>query len=141
MDQDLRKTIILDNYEHPFHKGLINDESYIKINENSDTCIDEIDLMVKVEDNKIVDAYFDGEACAICTSSTSLMLQQIIGKDINEAKEIYNNFKNMINEENYHEDILEELVVYDNIAKQPNRKKCALLPWMGFEKVLNELKK
>ena len=141
MDQETRKTIILDNYEHPFHKGLIDDNNYIRINENSETCIDEIDLMVKVEDGKIIDAYFDGEACAICTSSTSLMLQQIIGKSIEEAEKIYTNFKNMINEEHYDEDALEELVVYDNIAKQPNRKKCALLPWMGFEKVIKELKK
>lgn len=141
MDQEMRKEIILDNYEHPFHKGLINDDSYIKINENSETCIDEIDLMVKVEDDKIVDAYFDGEACAICTSSTSLMLNKLIGKTLDEAIIIYNNFKNMINEEEYDENILEELGVYDNIAHQPNRKKCALLPWMGFEKVINEVKK
>lgn len=137
----MRKVIILDNYEHPFHKGLIDDNSYIKINENSETCIDEIDLMVKVENGKIVNAYFDGEACAICTSSTSLMLNKLIGKTLEEAKIIYINFKNMINEKEYDENILEELTVYDNIAKQPNRKKCALLPWMGFEKVINEVKK
>ncbi len=141
MDQEMRKEIILDNYEHPFHKGLINEDGYILVNSNSDTCIDEINLMVKLVDNKIVDAYFDGEACAICTSSTSLMVNKIIGKTLDEAITIYNNFKNMINEEEYDENILEELTIYDNIAKQPNRKKCALLPWMGFEKVVNEAKK
>lgn len=141
MDQEMRKAIILDNYEHPFHKGLINDDDYILVNANSDTCIDEINLMVKIVDNKIVDAYFDGEACAICTSSTSLMVNKIIGKTLEEAISIYNNFKNMINEEEYDENILEELTIYDNIAKQPNRKKCALLPWMGFEKVIGQEKK
>jgi nitrogen fixation NifU-like protein len=46
----------------------------------------------------------------------------------------------MINEENYDEEILEEAIVYNDIYKQPNRKKCALLPWWGFEKVINKIK-
>lgn len=137
----MRKAIILDNYEHPFHKGLINEEGYVLVNSNSDTCIDEINLMVKIENGKIIDAYFDGEACAICTSSTSLMVNKIIGKTLDEAINIYTNFTNMINEKEYDSKVLEELTIYDNIAKQPNRKKCALLPWIGFEKVINEVKK
>ena len=35
---------------------------------------------------------------------------------------------------------LEDTIVYDDIAKQPNRKKCVLLPWWGLEKILNEEK-
>ena len=96
---------------------------------------------IKVENNKIVDARFDGEACAICTSSTSIMIHTLIGKTLEEAIEIYKNFNQMINEESYDEDILEEAAVYDDIYKQPNRKKCALLPWWGFEKVVNKIKK
>jgi len=44
----------------------------------------------------------------------------------------------MINEETYDTEILEQAVAYDDIYKQPNRKKCALLPWWGFEKVMKE---
>ena len=139
MDQNDRRTIILENYEHPMNRGLIEDNSYIKVNTNNESCIDEIDLMVKVENSKIVDARFDGEACAICTSSTSIMIKSIIGKTLVEAKEIYTNFLNMIDEKEYDEDILEEAIVYNDIYKQPNRKKCALLPWWGFEKVINEI--
>ena len=54
------------------------------------------------------------------------------------AIKIYKNFNQMLNEENYDEDILEQAIAYDDIYKQPNRKKCALLPWWGFEKVVNE---
>ena len=139
MDQNDRRTIILENYEHPMNRGLIEDNSYIKVNTNNESCIDEIDLMVKVENGKIVDARFDGEACAICTSSTSIMIKSIIGKTLVEAKEIYTNFLNMIDEKEYDEDILEEAIVYNDIYKQPNRKKCALLPWWGFEKVINKI--
>ena len=140
MDPNFKREIILEHYQNPIHKGLIEDDSYIMVNTNNESCIDEINLMVKVEDDKIVDAYFDGEACAICTSSTSIMLHTIIGKTLEEAIEIYNNFNKMLNEEEYNSAILEEAIVYDDIYKQPNRKKCALLPWWGFEKVVNKLR-
>lgn len=140
MDQQFKRSIILENYQNPVNKGLIDDDSYIKVNTNNESCIDEIDLMVKIENGIIVDAKFDGEACAICTSSTSIMVKTLIGKTLEEAIQIYNNFNNMINEKEYNEDILEEAIAYDDIYKQPNRKKCALLPWWGFEKVINRLK-
>ena len=82
-----------------------------------------------------------GEACAICTSSTSIMINTLIGKTINEAEEIYSNFEKMLDEQEYDNEILEEAIVYDDIYKQPNRKKCALLPWWGIEKAIKESKK
>ena len=141
MDQNLKREIILEHYQNPVNKGLINDDSYIIVNTNNESCIDEINLMVKVENNKIVDARFDGEACAICTSSTSVMINTIIGKTLDEAIEIYKNFNQMLNEQEYNSEILEEANAYDDIYKQPNRKKCALLPWWGFEKVVNQIKR
>ena len=141
MDQNLKREIILEHYQNPINKGLINDDSYILVNTNNESCIDEINLMVKVENNKIIDARFDGEACAICTSSTSVMINTIIGKTLEEAIEIYKNFNQMLNEQEYNSDILEEANAYDDIYKQPNRKKCALLPWWGFEKVVNQIKR
>ena len=47
----------------------------------------------------------------------------------------------MINEEEYNAEILEDAIVYSDIAKQPNRKKCALLPWWGIKKIIDELGK
>lgn len=140
MDQNLKRSIILEHYQNPKNKGLIDDDSYILVNTNNESCIDEVNLMVKLVDNKIVDARFDGEACAICTSSTSIMIDTIIGKTLDEAINILNNFKNMIDEKDYDPDILEQALVYDDIYKQANRKKCALLPWWGLEKVVNKLK-
>lgn len=141
MDNEFRRGIILENYENPMNRGLIDDDNYIKVNTNNESCIDEINLMVKIEDGKIVDARFDGEACAICTSSTSIMIKTVLGKTLEEAKEIYLNFLNMIDEKEHDEDILEEAIVYNDIYKQPNRKKCALLPWWGLEKVFNKIER
>ncbi|HPF83341.1 MAG TPA: SUF system NifU family Fe-S cluster assembly protein [Bacilli bacterium] len=141
MDQNLKRSIIMDNYQNPKNKGLIDDDSYNKVNMNSDSCIDEIDLMVNVKDNIIKDIRFDGESCAICTSSTSIMIRTLIGKTVEEAINVLENFENMIEEKEYSEDVLEEAIVYNDIAKQPNRKKCALLSWWGVKKILNQLKK
>ena len=136
MNKEIKREIILDNYQNPVNRGLIDDKTYILKNTNSDSCIDNIDLMLKIVDNKIVDARFDGEACAICTSAVSIMIKKIIGKTINEAEEIITNYQNMINEKEYDKDLLGELNVYDDIYLQPNRKKCALLPSDAVEKIL-----
>ena len=140
MDQNLKRELILEHYQHPKNKGLIDDESYIKVNMNNESCIDEVNLMVKIEDGIIKDIRFDGEACAICTSATSIMIDTLIGKSLDEVKEIYDNYDNMIDEKDYNPNILEQANAYDDIYKQPNRKKCALLPWWGIEKVLKQLK-
>ncbi len=140
MDPFLKRSIILENYQNPKNRGLINDDSYKHVNMNNESCIDEINLMVKIEDQTIKDIRFDGEACAICTSSTSIMIETLTGKNIEEATKIINNFKNMVDEKEYEEDILESAIVYDDICKQPNRKKCALLPWWGIERAIEEQK-
>jgi nitrogen fixation NifU-like protein len=139
MDNNLKRAIILDNYENPQNKGLIEDDSYIKINMNNESCIDEIDMMIKVEDNIIKDIRFDGESCAICTSATSIMIKLLLNKSLAEIKIMLDNYNKMINEEIYDEEVLKEANVYKDIAKQPSRKKCALLPWLGIEKLLNKL--
>ena len=136
MDSNLKRTIILEHYQHPKNKGLIKDDSYIFVNMNNESCIDEINLMVKIEDNIIKDIRFDGEACAICTSATSVMIDSLIGHTKEEAKEILKNYEYMIEEKEYNESILGEAIVYSDIAKQPNRKKCALLSWWGIKKGL-----
>lgn len=138
MDNNLKRSIILEHYQNPKNKGLINDSTYLTSNTNNESCIDEINLMAKIVNNKISDIRFDGEACAICTSSTSIMIDTLINKTIEEANEIYNNFENMINEREFNKDILEQAIVYEDIYKQPNRKKCALLPWWGIKKIIDK---
>ena len=60
MDEKLKRSIILDHYQNPRHRGLIDDDSYLASNTNNDSCIDEINLMAKLENNKISDIRFDG---------------------------------------------------------------------------------
>ena len=138
MDSNLKRSLILEHYQNPKNRGLKNIDGYKKINMNNESCIDEIDLEVKIENDIVIDVLFDGEACAITTSSTSIMISTLIGLKVSEALDVLNNFENMIDEKSYDEDVLGEAVVYDEIYKQPNRKKCALLPWWGIRKALEE---
>jgi len=137
MDKNLRREIILDNYQNPFNKK-VPSGSYIKVNTNNESCIDNLDIYFKIENNILIDVAFVGEACAISTSATSIMLRNLIGKSIDDIKEIIDNYKKMINEEAYNSDILKELNVYDEIYLQPNRKNCALLPVKAIEKILKD---
>jgi len=136
MDNNLKREIIIDNYENPFHKEEKTIEEYIKANTHNESCIDNIDLYVKVEDGKIIDAYFSGEACAITTSATSIMLKKIIGLSLDEARALMKEYYNMINEENYDKDKLGELNAYYDIGRQPSRIKCATLPFQTLEKTI-----
>ena len=139
MDKNLRREIILDNYQNPYNKKEINDDSYIKINTNNESCIDNLDIYFKVDGGFIKDAGFNGEACAISTSATSIMLRNLVGKSIESAKEILVNYQNMINENEYDKELLKDLIVYDEIYLQPNRKNCALLPAKAVDRLIKEL--
>ena len=136
MDSNLKREIIVDNVENPFHRGIKDKENFIKANTHNESCIDNIDLYVKIKDNKIIDAYFEGEACAITTSATSIMLKKIIGLTKEEARSLMKEYYRMIEEEAYNSDKLGELNVYSDISKQPSRKKCATLPFQTLEKTL-----
>ena len=57
MDNNLKRTIMLDNYENSFNKGLTNDNSFDKVNANNETCF----VKINIENNIIVDMHFDGK--------------------------------------------------------------------------------
>ncbi len=141
LDPELKKALIMEHYQNPINCNIIADPSYIKVNSNSETCIDDIDLYILFEEDKIKDLHFHGEACAISTSATSIMIKLLIGKTIKEVKELLKNYYNMIEEQPYDEDLLEEACCYEEIYKQQNRKGCATIPWKGIEKAITEYEK
>ena len=137
-DPMILREIIMDHYENPRNRGLVHDDSYKQINMNSSTCIDNLYIQVKVDYDKVEDIRYDGEACAICTASTSIMTELLIGKTKEEAQEIIDNYMNMIYEKDYDPDILEEAIAFKNTHKQANRIKCATLGWNGVISILKE---
>ncbi len=138
MDNELRREIIMDNYMYPFHKETPKDtEGYVKVNSNNESCIDNIDIYIKIENDIIKDIYFNGEACAISTSATSVMIKLLMNKRIDEVLELCDAYDEMIESGKVTEK-LEEAMAYGEIYKQQNRKHCALLPWIGLKKALEK---
>ena len=140
MNSNLKRSIIIDNYQNPKNRGIPDDETYIKINSNSVSCIDNIDIYVKLKDNVIEDIKYEGEACVIAISSTSILSELLIGKTLDEAKIIMNNYYKMIEEQEYDKNLLGEANVYDDIYKQPARKTCSTIFLRGMEKIVNGTK-
>ena len=137
MDVDIKRSIILDNYQDAKNRGIPTESGYIKINSNNDSCIDNIDIYVKLNNDTIEDIKFEGEACVIAISSTSILSDLLIGKNISEVNNILRNYYNMIEEHDYDRELLGEACVYDDIYKQPSRKTCVTLFARGIEKVIN----
>ena len=107
----LYREAILDHYRHPRRKGHLED-SDIHYHDTNPFCGDEITIELKVEDGVVVDAAFSGNGCAISQATASMMMEEIVGKKVDELKEWDKEY------------ILEML----GIDIGPVRLKCALLP-------------
>ena len=112
MDRELKRSIILDNYQNPYHRLRHDEDGYLKLNSRNVSCIDNIDVYLKIKDGVIEDIIFEGEACVISISSTSIMASTLVGKTIDEALKIIENYDDMIEEKEYDKDILGEYKVY-----------------------------
>ena len=130
----------MDHYENPRNKGLVDDPRYLKVNMNSESCIDDIDIQILVEGNIIKDFRFDGVGCTIATSSTSILSELVIDQSIEHAYEIIKNYNDMIKELSYDEELLQEAVVFKDVSKQANRIKCATIGFNGLLELLESLK-
>ena len=141
MDSSTKREVILEHYQNPVNRVQEDVEGYVKVNSNNESCIDNINLFIKFNDNKIEDIKFSGEACAISTASTSIMIQNLIGMDVEEALDYINNFTKMLNEEEYEAKDFKDAVVFDETYKQANRRTCVTLPYKGIIKAIEDYKK
>jgi len=103
--------MIIDYSRNPLNFGKIEnpDATY---HDSNPLCGDQIDIDLKIDENKISDIKFHGEGCAICMACTSVLTEITKGKNIDEIKKLDKN------------DILSELGL-ENL--QAVRIKCALL--------------
>ena len=138
MDSITKREIILDNYSNPFNKVTEEVPGYLKENSRNESCIDNIDLYIDIKDDKINDIKFSGEACAISTASTSIMIKNLIGKSISDALKYMEEFDNMLEEKKFDSDIVGEAQVFDETYKQINRRTCVILPYKGIKRALKE---
>ncbi len=140
ISKELKKTIILDHYKNPRNKSKVDDSSYLSHHENSESCIDDIVLQAKIEDSIIADIRFDGIACSISTAATSIMSQMFVGKTIDEAEYFIEQYNNMMFEKEYDENLMGDLIVFDELYMQANRIKCGLIGMNAMQNVITQYK-
>ena len=123
--------LIMEHSMNSYNKKKLKEADLCDIGHNPN-CGDEITLEVKMNGNVIEDMAFSGHGCAISQASTSIMIDTLKGKTIDEAKEIIKTFISMIKREETDEKNLEKLedaIAFKNVSNMPARVKCALLAW------------
>lgn len=96
------------------------------------SCGDDIVLELMINNNMIVDAAFTGSGCAISQASTSIMIDLINRKSVEEAKSLADTFLSMIKKiitDDTELEVLEDAIAFKNISNMPARVKCAVLAW------------
>lgn len=132
--------LIMEHSMNSYNKRKLQNADYQEMGHNP-SCGDEITLEIKLNNNVIEDMAFSGHGCAISQASTSIMIDTLKGKTVEEAKEIIKTFIGMIKREETDEESLKKLedaIAFRNVANMPARVKCALLAWHTIEDILNK---
>jgi nitrogen fixation NifU-like protein len=131
----LYQEIILDHYKNPHHKGL-REPFEAEVHHVNPTCGDEVTLRVHLSDGRVSDVSYDALGCSISQASASVMTDLVIGKPVDDALAIHEEFLALMQgkgEVEPDEDVLEDGIAFAGVAKYPARVKCALLGWMAFK--------
>ena len=137
---DVYNELIMEHSMNSYNKKKLENADFCEIGHNPN-CGDEITLQLKIDGDKIQDMAFSGHGCAISQASTSIMIDTLKGKTIEEANKIIKTFIEMIKRETKSEEELEKLedaIAFKNVANMPARVKCALLAWHTIEDILNK---
>ncbi len=108
---DLYRELILEHYKNPGYRGHLDPHDFI-FEDSNPLCGDHIEITLRVDaEGKISEAAFQGHGCAISQASADLLLESIIGKPLEEVKQL---------DKQYVLDLL-------GLDLGPVRLKCALL--------------
>ena len=138
--EEVYNDLIMEHSMNSYNKKKLDDADYCELGHNPN-CGDEISIELKLDGDVIEDMAFTGHGCAISQASTSIMIDTLRGKTIEQAKEIIETFIEMIKREITDEKELEKLedaIAFRNIANMPARVKCALLAWHTMEDILDK---
>ena len=137
---DVYNELIMEHSMNSYNKKKLEKADLCEIGHNPN-CGDEITLEIKLNGNIIEDMAFSGHGCAISQASTSIMIDTLKGKTIEEAQEIIKIFIEMIKRETTDEEELKKLedaIAFKNVSNMPARVKCALLAWHTIEDMLSK---
>ncbi len=137
---DVYNELIMEHSMNSYNKKKLDHADFCEIGHNPN-CGDEITLELKMNGNVIEDMAFSGHGCAISQASTSIMIDTLKGKTIEQAKEIIKTFFEMIKRKITDEEELKKLedaIAFKNVSNMPARVKCALLAWHTVEEILEK---
>ncbi len=131
----LYQEIILDHYKA--RKGAGLREPYeAEVHHVNPTCGDEVTLRVHLEEGVVADVSYDAVGCSISQASASVLTELLIGKPVDEAMAIHDEFLTLMQGKGQvepDEEVLEDGIAFAGVARFPARIKCALLSWMAWK--------
>ena len=148
--EDLYKEVILDHYRSPRNQGELPTPPAIMEEGFNPLCGDDVKVYVLVEDKIIKEIRIGGQGCSISQASASMMTESVLGKTLDEAKEVFESFKKMMsvhkNDLNSTESssdetpsFLGDLEALKGVVKYPVRIKCATLGWNTFDQIIDSV--
>ncbi len=130
--------LILSHNKSSPHKGIMDEPDAVERGHNPN-CGDDLTLMVKIEEGRIINAKFTGIGCAISTAATSIMIDLIKGQTLESAKVLVDLYLQLIKGEQLsHSDqrLLKDAMAFSGIKDMPARVKCATLGWHCLRVIL-----
>jgi nitrogen fixation protein NifU and related proteins len=135
MFDDLYQEIIIDHSKRPRNCRAMADANY-QADGHNPLCGDKLHLYLKMEDNRVTDASFEGSGCAISTAAASLMTENLKGKSREEALVLLDKFHDLLTTDTPVRRDLGKLVVFCGVRDYPARVKCATLAWHTLRQAL-----
>lgn len=137
----LYQEVILDHNKKPRNYGKLADASHHAVGHNP-LCGDRISVALNLEEALINGVAFEGESCAICKASASMMTTAIKGKSQQDAEVLIQEFLAMATGKldlNVPNKIGRLAAVFAGVCDLPTRVKCAILPWHMLHAAFNSV--
>ncbi len=137
--KQLYQEVILDHNKRPRNYGGLADATHRSEGLNP-LCGDHIWVALKVAGERVDAIAFEGESCAICKASASMMTVAVKGRTIPEAEALVDRFRAMVTGKDDLEasrGSLGRLTVFAGVRDLPSRVKCAVLPWHTLHAALH----
>ena len=134
---DIYTQVILEHSSSKKNKKTLENMTLSKKGLNP-SCGDEINLELEIENEIVKDAAFTGVGCAISQASTSIMIDQIKGINIGDAKKLADSFLKLIKKEELTDEereLLGDAQALENISNMPGRVNCATLSWYTLKDI------
>ena len=136
----LYQEVILDHNKKPRNYGTLGNASH-KAEGHNPLCGDHLSITLNLDGERIDGIAFQGESCAICKASASMMTATVKGKTRADAETLIREFRDMsigkLDLDGHHH--LGRLVVFAGVRDLPVRVKCAILPWHTLHAALNSV--